>query len=1447
MKKSDMNRSTRSSRSSTIGRVRGRGEVTKAKVNQRSKGGTSNLRGKPTKKSIATQKTKKPKPNQQTKKSPVKKTIMPSLEATIKNQDICTEIEPAIATGKAADKKFVADKLKSVTKNITTVSKSVTRRRANSDKAVLDVIEDIDIENIEKKEILTSPEENVNVNFKSTRASGRFQVKSTATISNEKSFAQIEKCKTKPVEISSVSETKTINNVITTIPKSITSLTSALKTPTTIPIVNDSVATSTSKHSITMPISSNSGIASFTANTLFSSVASMVSGQTMVTSKPLTSPPPPMIRSNNSNPISNSGPNTISGSGPQQQWVPVYVVDMPNLQKSESSILRPMVPNPSMVSNFPMSPVKPSLSLTSTMQTMGLPRMVTKPVPIAARVQKPLMKTKAIPIPNSLYTSVSSMSVPSTMPIFKPLLKNTSPTTVLTSTDNLVSSNLPVNTNYDDRLNNKQERQKLNPMRTVVKPDIGKGGGRSIVMKSQFNPYVENASVIVEKTSLSNDIASPENMIKGHAPEVKCVLCEKVFPSLKDMQEHYLKTHKGRKSREKNKKNMESSGTQTTIEVSKNTNKDFREGSEVSANGSQPHPLEIIIDDSEVDPKCPVCSCGFRTAAEVKRHIAQVHSYICSECNITFYTLFQFTSHKCTKVAKKVKKTKKLQNNNTITSNNNQSILTSEINKPDSSLLNPFTKFVAIKPKIFVAPPCDDLSEPPVLTAEPSVLVPLSGNHMSSPPPLQKISNISVVTHDNPWIVPSQSEVTPSTKSNTNSVTPQKPRKVPVIETNNIEEAKKLAKKLDMESPDEKAFKPEVVLRKLDQLKANGIVSISFIPRKKRHLDEILEGDEHLEYVCGRCNVLCFDSADYMDHIQECLIMSSVSVVPVPSKGPRRFLKLKKEVASFAFDDQNNNTYTLNRNLINKLSEVLGPTMGKPMHTPPSVSPDKSNEKLSPTNQIEMPTKQFQGLAQPPPQLALLPPKLTPMPPQSTPMPPQLNRLPPQLTRLPPQLTPSPQLYGKIPVSSMQNTTSITYSGNIPYTLVPTNGINSPTQYIHPAHGNISVASAMRNVTSASAMSHFSVASAISNVPISSAICNVSAASVFSNGSIPTAISNVPYTTANSRITIPGVPNMISKTFNPSNSNTLSNKSPKTTSIATEKSTHKKVVTKKPFSNVIVPKFIPRSQVAKTTKGSSTPSINVKPASSLMTNPTMVNTTRLSTSVASSNLVKESGKSVTKVGAKSPVGGFSTLKSAPISTLTANVPTNSIVTSISSGKVPVKTTTVSRPDPNSISSYIFTPQISKKSSVASNVSPKTTSAPSANNSMVSSEPSRPTHPSFRDLLDDDDFPLSQQPHKIRHQSSKVMEIPFHQQETHNVKASTNKSNVRKSPIKKGIKLNQPMVMIPVNQSLTKGPMSEMMNDSRGDSCSTASSTLDLLLDADDIKMEVEEEVLDDIF
>ncbi|XP_045128472.1 zinc finger protein 280D-like isoform X1 [Portunus trituberculatus] len=130
---------------------------------------------------------------------------------------------------------------------------------------------------------------------------------------------------------------------------------------------------------------------------------------------------------------------------------------------------------------------------------------------------------------------------------------------------------------------------------------------------------------------------------------VKCVLCDKIFPSLKDMQTHYLSTHKSRRGKDsrKTKVNSDSFATQISIDSEQCY---LDQKSELSLPMSE---------KGEIDPKCPVCSIDFSSADEVNKHMREVHSYVCSECSSTFYTLFQFTNHKCTKIVKKVKRTKR--------------------------------------------------------------------------------------------------------------------------------------------------------------------------------------------------------------------------------------------------------------------------------------------------------------------------------------------------------------------------------------------------------------------------------------------------------------------------------------------------------------------------------------------------------------------------------------------------------------------------------------------------------------------------------------------------------------------------------------------------------------------------------------------------------------------
>lgn len=98
--------------------------------------------------------------------------------------------------------------------------------------------------------------------------------------------------------------------------------------------------------------------------------------------------------------------------------------------------------------------------------------------------------------------------------------------------------------------------------------------------------------------------------------------------------------------------------------------------------------------------------------------------------------------------------------------------------------------------------------------------------------------------------------------------------------------------------------------------------------------------EEDGEYVCGRCNVLCDDMEDYMDHLQDCLTMTSVTLEPAPTP-PRRLLKLPCQTIAFGSRDTGHSRYLINQNLIEKLQAYLPKTSQPLPHQfkPPTAAP----------------------------------------------------------------------------------------------------------------------------------------------------------------------------------------------------------------------------------------------------------------------------------------------------------------------------------------------------------------------------------------------------------------------------------------------------------------------------------------------------------------------------
>lgn len=415
--------------------------------------------------------------------------------------------------------------------------------------------------------------------------------------------------------------------------------------------------------------------------------------------------------------------------------------------------------------------------------------------------------------------------------------------------------------------------------------------------------------------------------------QVRCVLCDKSFPSLKDMQTHYLSTHKSRRGKDKRKAKASSDSSAAQVE-----------GDGEQSGPDQSEPSLPVGEKGEVDPKCPVCSLDFITADEVKKHMKEVHSYVCSECNSTFYSLFQFTNHKCSKVPKRVKRVRK---------KGGGSVSTKLPLKPEVAKI--MNRFVQIQPKLKksnrvsprkaqkspIPPTVESVQQPfsvitlvnepkqvqSLETADDKRVPPCSMTASTTPEDAEEPQLLEAVTEGKREAHEEEEESTflPSIektyslkdsidcKSEVQNCAPQ----IPVIETRNLEQARKQYLKAE-ESPEPKVPKGELVMQKIEQLKRNPHVSLSWRPT----LQARGQIEENEEYVCGRCNVLCDDMEDYMDHLQDCLTMTSVTLEPAPTP-PRRLLKLPCQTAAYGSCETSHNRYLINQSLMAKLKAYL--------------------------------------------------------------------------------------------------------------------------------------------------------------------------------------------------------------------------------------------------------------------------------------------------------------------------------------------------------------------------------------------------------------------------------------------------------------------------------------------------------------------------------------------
>lgn len=620
-----------------------------------------------------------------------------------------------------------------------------------------------------------------------------------------------------------------------------------------------------------------------------------------------------------------SSPGMASVSIPQpvvaestQQWVPVLVLD---ISKTENTAF----PVNSTVTNT--LPVKQCQVVESCITTRSKPsELKTSPVKNA-----PI--TTIIPVTSSISLTCSTSSIPSSQ------------------------KDLPKNVQAKD---------------IIPVPET-----EPSLVATEGNTY--------ENTPFKDETDDSKDGTSGDNP-VKCVLCDKTFPSLKEMQVHYLSTHKSRKGREGRKRSVEHTETLSSSSTS----------SHLPGMGWEEN-LKDISDSGTGEPVCPVCRIAFKTTAEVKDHVKQVHAYVCSECNSTFYTLFQFTDHKCNKGNKRVKKVKKKvtgeakliynfvevkpnckQKKKSTTGESSTtsslstiqkesspigrdendesdspvpelipSTLSSNLNQQEpfhiqAEVLNPTVNAVQINfnkkeyKKKAVAKQASKAEQPSTIKSKKKKAVANARVKSASKRTHEKCSNDSLTanassqtTYCEPHITDepepdlvNEQEFLPSiattytlkdsAEDDTNVTRDQK--KITVIETCNIHQAKKMVTENEIPLPN--VSTKDVIRQKIDELKSNPNVSISWLPTLRLQCQD--DGD----FVCGRCNVICDDMEDYMDHIQDCLTITSVTLEPT-SNPPRRFLRLRNEISTLRYQEPNNNRYSVNRNLINKLQSVL--------------------------------------------------------------------------------------------------------------------------------------------------------------------------------------------------------------------------------------------------------------------------------------------------------------------------------------------------------------------------------------------------------------------------------------------------------------------------------------------------------------------------------------------
>uniref|UniRef100_A0A3Q3XC08 C2H2-type domain-containing protein n=1 Tax=Mola mola TaxID=94237 RepID=A0A3Q3XC08_MOLML len=162
---------------------------------------------------------------------------------------------------------------------------------------------------------------------------------------------------------------------------------------------------------------------------------------------------------------------------------------------------------------------------------------------------------------------------------------------------------------------------------------------------------------------------SPDGVLKGKGPKLKCNYCNKIFLKNFDLQQH-IRSHTGEKpfqcivcgrafaQKSNVKKHMQTHkvwpmGVTSTVSRSPITVKvlpmsSSEEDGDVQANPDGTHTKQIIVIDSSY--QCQFCTSKFKTYFQLKSHLTkhkgeQVYKCVLKSCSQTFQKLDQFLEH----------------------------------------------------------------------------------------------------------------------------------------------------------------------------------------------------------------------------------------------------------------------------------------------------------------------------------------------------------------------------------------------------------------------------------------------------------------------------------------------------------------------------------------------------------------------------------------------------------------------------------------------------------------------------------------------------------------------------------------------------------------------------------------------------------------------------------